>query len=526
MIATTRSRKVGFTPLFGFICFLAFPVDNSEVAAADHTNIVIIFADDVGYGDLSCYGATHVSTPNIDRLASQGRRFTDAHSASAVCTPSRYALVTGRYPIRHGNLWAPVFLRTPMVLSPETTTIADVAKSAGYATACIGKWHLGFGTKTPTDWNAPLKPGPLELGFDRYFGMPVVNSHPPFVFVDGHHVVGWTADDPFVYEATAETRIFDEKMGIDQIGGAKAAHAAYDDEQVGTILTEKATTWIKGQKDSPFFLYFATTNIHHPFTPAPRFKGTSQAGPYGDFIHELDWIVGQVMATLDETGMADNTLLIFTSDNGGMLNRGGQAAWRAGHRLNGDLLGFKFDAWEGGHRIPFIARWPGHIEPGTESNSLISNVDLLATTAAVTGQELNTQTGVDSFNLLPALTGPPNTGVRDHLLIAPARRTHLSLRRGDWMFIDAQGHGGFSQTNVGDHGFGGPAAHLFTGHVNSDIESGKIKPDAPKAQLYNLKIDPTQKVNVIREHPQIAAEMRSEMARIREQPTAKHAQSR
>lgn len=492
---------------------------------AEKPNVVVIFADDVGYGDLGCYGAKHVKTPNIDRLASQGRRFTDAHSASAVCSPSRYALITGRYPVRHGNLWNPIFLRVPLVVSPDRVTIADVAKNAGYNTACIGKWHLGFGNKRPIDWNKPLKPGPLELGFDHYFGVPVVNSHPPFVYVEDHHVVCLVKDDPLVYGKKANTRVFDEKMGINQIGGAKAAHALYDDEAVGTTLTGKAVDWIRKNKDKPFFLYLATTNIHHPFTPAKRFQGTSKAGRYGDFIHELDWIVGQVMETLEKTGLAKNTLVIFTSDNGGMLNRGGQAAWKAGHRLNGDLLGFKFDAWEGGHRIPFIARWPGKIKPDSTSNALISNVDLLATVAAVVGHDLKPDEGPDSFNVLPALTGQPNIKVRDHLLIAPQKKTHLTLRQGEWVYVGARGGGGFTGTKVGEHLLGGPAAHLFTGQKNSDIENGKIKPNAPKAQLYNLKEDPTQKTNVIRRYPKVAAKMRAELERIKREPTAPHAQS-
>lgn len=506
-----------------FILAISFLLLPTLVSAAEkQPNIVIIFADDLGYGDLSCYGATHVQTPNIDRLAQQGRRFSDAHSASAVCTPSRYALITGQYPVRHGNLWNPIFLRVPLAVDNDRTTIADVAKDAGYKTAIIGKWHLGFGEKAPVDWNAPLKPGPLELGFDYYFGVPVVNSHPPFVFIENHNVVGLEKDDPFVYNQKAETRIFEEKFGINQIGGAKAAHAAYDDEKVGTTLTEKATGWIRQQQDSPFFLYFATTNIHHPFTPAPRFQGTSKAGRYGDFIHELDWIVGEVMQTLDETGLAENTLVVFTSDNGGMLNLGGQAAWKSGHRMNGDLFGFKFDAWEGGHRIPFIARWPGNIEAGSESDALVSNVDLLATVAAVVGRKLGPDEGPDSFNLLPVLTGD-SAQVRDHLLIAPQKQTHLALRQGDWIYIGAKGNGGFMGTELGTHLFGGPAATQFTGQTNSDIANGRIKPDAPKAQLYNLKEDPFQHVNVIREHPKIAEKLRAEMKQIRQHPTAPHA---
>ncbi|MEZ5394578.1 MAG: arylsulfatase [Bryobacterales bacterium] len=507
------------------LCLVACNRDESQESAAEKPpNIVILFADDVGYGDLGVYGATHVRTPNLDRLASQGRRFTDAHSASAVCTPSRYALITGRYPVRAENLWGPKFLKTPLLIDPDRTTLADIAHDAGYATAAIGKWHLGFGSTEPTDWNAPLKPGPLELGFDHYFGVPVVNSHPPFVFVEDHGVVGWDPADPFVYDQTAETRPFDEKFGVDQIGGAKAAHALYDDEKVGETLTAKAVDWIqqKAGGDKPFLLYFATTNIHHPFTPAPRFQGTSDAGRYGDFLQELDWIAGEVMQALDEAGVADNTLLIFTSDNGGMLNRGGQDAWKAGHHQNGELLGFKFDAWEGGHRVPFLARWPGRIPADSVSKSLISNVDLAGTVAALVGRELRPEECEDSFNLLPALTGPVDVQVRDHLLIAPFHKTHLSLRRGDWMYIGAQGHGGFSAKNPGDHAFGGPPAFAFTGAVNSDIADGKIKPDAPPAQLYNLAEDVRERTNVIAEHPDVAEAMRTEMEHIRGHATAPH----
>lgn len=232
-------------------------------------------------------------------------------------------------------------------------------------------------------------------------------------------------------------------------------------------------------------------------------------------MQELDWMVGEIVRSLDENGLTDNTLLIFTSDNGGMLNRGGQEAWRRGHRLNGDLLGFKFDAWEGGHRIPFIARWPGHIQPGTQSDSLISNIDLMATVAALTDYQLKPDDAPDSVNLLPALTGDESTVVRDHLLIAPAQAKNLSLRKGDWMYIDSQAGGGFTARNIGDHGFGGPAAFPFTGNKNSDIQDGKIKSDAPKAQLYNLKRDPRQWNNVIQEFPHVAKELKEELERIR-----------
>jgi len=476
-------------------------------------NVVVIFADDLGYGDTSCYGGTKVQTPNIDRLAAEGRRFTDAHAASAVCTPSRYALVTGRYPFRR-DVFGPVFLKVGLIIDPDRVTVADVMKDAGYATACIGKWHLGFGNKSP-DWNGDLKPGPLELGFDYYYGMPVVNSHPPFVYVENHRVVGLDPADPFVFGKTAETDVYPEKMGINQIGGAKAAHALYKDHEVGTRLAEKSTQWIREHKEEPFFLYMATTNIHHPFTPAKRFEGSSQAGRYGDFIHELDWIVGEVLQTLDDEGLAENTLVLFTSDNGGMVNQGGQEAVKAGHKLNGELLGFKFDAWEGGHRVPFIARWPGHIEEGSVSDQLVSNIDLLATMAALTGRELKPNEGPDSFNILPALTGNPEEPIRDHLVVSPSRKSHLSLRQDEWMYIPKRGGGGFGGRQVGQHLLGGPAALKFAGEVNSDIEDGQYKEDAPQAQLYNLAEDLSQATNVIRDHPERAEAMRKQLAALR-----------
>ena len=482
----------------------------SAFARAQTPNVVLIFADDLGYGDLGCYEATKVQTPNIDRLAAEGRRFTDAHSASAVCTPSRYALLTGEYPHRK-NLSKPVFLKTGLVIDTRQQTIASLMKDAGYATACIGKWHLGFGDRAP-NWNGELKPGPLELGFDYYYGVPVVNSHPPFVYVENHKVVGLVADDPFVFGKKAKTRDFFEKMGVDQIGGADAAHALYDDEAVGTTLAGKAVDWIKARGKDPFFLYLATTNIHHPFTPAPRFKGTSKCGPYGDFIHELDWIVGEVMKTLEQQGVADNTLVIFTSDNGGMFNVGGQNAWDAGHRLNGELLGFKFGAWEGGHRVPFIARWAGKIEANSVSNQLISNIDLVATFAALTGSELKGGQGRDSVNILPALTGNPANPLRDHLVLAPSKPTHLAIRRGKWMYIGARGSGGFTGAKRGAHSFGGPAAITYAGYKNSDIENGRIKADAPPAQLYDLSADVKQTKNLHDEHPEVVKELRSLLA--------------
>ena len=485
----------------------------SQKAGNEKPNVVLIYADDIGYGDIGCYGASKVRTPNIDKLSQQGKMFLDAHVASAVSTPSRYCLLTGQYAFRE-EVFGPVFDQVGALIDPDRLTVADVMKEAGYSTACIGKWHLGFGDEKP-DWNGKLAPGPLEVGFDYFFGVPTVSSHPPFVYVENHGIYGYEPSDPIVYGVPAETRAYPEKMNIDRMGGAKKAHALYQDEMVGTTLTEKAVSWIKEKKDGPFFLYFPTTNIHHPFTPHPRFNGTSDAGRYGDFIHELDWIVGAIMNTLEEEGLEENTILIFTSDNGGMFNQGGQDAWTAGHRLNGDLLGFKFDAWEGGHRVPFIVRWPGKIKAGSKSSVLISNVDMVATFAALTGYDLKYDEGPDSYNVLPAFLSNSKKQIRDHLVISPLRKPNMSVRKGDWMYIDARGGGGFNATKPGDHGLGGPPALKFAGQENSDIEDGKIKKDAPMAQLYNLKNDFRQKTNVINENKEVADELKALLEKIR-----------
>jgi len=346
----------------------------------------------------------------------------------------------------------------------------------------------------------------------------VVNSHPPFVYVENHRVVGLVPDDPFVYGQKAKTQEIHEKLRLDDIGGADEAHALYDDYQVGTTLTQKAVEWIKARANlsagsassgeaKPFFLCLSTTNIHHPFTPHPRFQGTSECGLYGDFVHELDWIVGEVVKTLEEQGVADNTLIVLTSDNGGMFNETGQEAWKKGHALNGPYLGFKFDAWEGGHRVPFIVRWPGKVEAGSVSDELICNVDMIATFAALTGQSLQEGHGQDSVNILPALTDAPGSVERDHLLLSPFRKTHLSIRKGNWMYISGQGGGGFTSPKLGTHAFGGPPAITFSGRENSDIGNGKVKEDAPPAQLYDIKKDPFQTTNLFSEYPEVVAEL-------------------
>ncbi len=483
----------------------------AQTSTLERPNVIIINADDIGYGDLSSYGATKVRTPNIDKIAEQGISFTDAHSASAVCSPSRYGLMTGQYPARQEHLWGPLMLKEPLSIDTDQMTIARLMKEAGYKTAIIGKWHLGFGRREELlDWNKPLKPGPLELGFDYYYGVPVLNSHPPFVYVENHHVVGLVPEDPLVYGKMSTAREFDEKFELDAIGGGEAAHALYKDREIGTNLKNRAINWIRENREGPFFLYFATTNIHHPFTPAPQFIASSDAGPYGDSIHELDWMVGEITKALEEEGLVDNTLLIFTSDNGGMFNRGGQTAWEAGHRLNGKLLGMKFGAWEGGHRVPFIVRWPGVAPAGKKSDELISNVDMLATLADIVARDLLDDEGPDSVNMINAFKGiEGDKPIRESLVISPFQKTHLTIRSGKWVYIGAQDEGGFGGTRIGQHMFAGAAAVGFTSQENSDIENGKIRAGAPPAQLYNLENDPYQTTNVYNHFPDVVRQMKA-----------------
>jgi len=491
-------------------------------SAEKHPNILLIFADDLGYGDLGCYGAEKIQTPNIDRLAKEGRRFTDAHSASAVCTPSRYALLTGEYPMRANGgrgIWGPLNWYSRMLIPTETFTIGKLLQADGYATSCIGKWHLGWGDEEKNDWSMPLKSGPNQLGFDHYWGVPRVNCNPPYVYVENDMVVGHDPDDPLVIlkegETPTPTRTFPPEASHksrNMFRGAVKAHELYDDELVGTRLTEEAVKWIEKNKEEPFFMLFSTVQIHHPFTPAPRFKETSDCGLYGDYTHEFDWMVGELMRCLEENGLSDDTLVILTSDNGGMFNSAGFDAFEDGHRINGDLLGYKFGAWEGGHRVPFIAKWPGQIPAGTESDQLVCSIDMLATFAALTGQEVDP---VDSVNILPALTGDPKEPVRDELLLAAVKSSHLSLRQGKWMYIPDQGAGGFDGTKPGSHGFAGPAAASFTGRSNSDLVDGKVREDAPPAQLYDLEADLKQTKNLYHQHPEVVSRMSQRLEELR-----------
>ena len=478
--------------------------------AADRPNIVLIYADDLGYGDVSCYGATKVLTPNIDRLAREGLRFTDAHSSSATCTPSRFAMLTGEYAFRQkGTGVLPG--NANLIIKPGRTTLPSMLKDAGYKTGVVGKWHLGLG-QGEIDWNAEIKPGPREIGFDYSFLMPATGDRAPCVYVENQRVVGLDPNDPI--RVSFGQPLLDEPTGkehpellrlhpshghdqtiingISRIGYMKGGEAArWIDEDMADVFARKAVTFIEEHKGKPFFLYFATHDIHVPRVAHSRFAGKSGLGPRGDVILQLDWSVGEVLETLDRLGLADTTLVIFSSDNGPVVDDGykDDAVEKLdGHRPAGPLRGGKYSAFEGGTRVPFIVRWPKRVRPGV-SDALISQVDFLATFAALTDQSLKTGDAPDSFNVLPALLGESKIG-RDHLI---EHAGVLSLRQASWKYIEpGKGPRRFAQTNT---------------------ESGQ----APDGQLFNLDDDLGETKDLAAEHPEKLKEFAELVKQLRAQ---------
>ena len=433
------------------------------VLAADaprRPNVVVILADDIGYGDLGCYGATRVATPNLDRLARSGMRFTDAHSPSAVCTPTRYALMTGQYAWRHPPGSRILSGVAPLCIPKDRLTLPALLKQKGYATGVVGKWHLGLG-ESETDFNGEIVPGPREVGFESSFIIPATGDRTPCVYVKDGRVVGYDPNDPirvrydgpFGDEPTGArnpellklrpSHGHDDTIvnGISRIGhmtGGKAAR--WKDEDMADEITRKAVGFIEANASGPFFLYFATHDVHVPRVPHPRFRGTSRCGTRGDVIQELDASVGEVLAALERLKLADDTLVLFTSDNGGVMDDGyqdGSGDDTSGHRCNGSLRGFKGGLYEGGTRVPFLARWPGKVPAGATSSQLICHVDMLATAAALVGGDLPPGAGPDSLNQLPALLAErPKSPCRESLVIHGAGG-RLAVRKGPWKLIPA-----------------------------------------------------------------------------------------
>ncbi len=485
------------------LTFVCFSCDNNQKTEeiATKPNIVLIYADDLGYGDLSSYGMTNVATPNIDQIASEGLKFNNAHTSSATCTPSRFSLLTGSYAWRKNGTGV-ARGNAAMIIEPGRETIASVLKRAGYYTGVVGKWHLGLGPDGGPDWNGDIKPGPREIGFDYSFLIPATGDRVPCVFVEDYKVVGLEADDPI--EVSYDKPIGDEptgkdhpellKMkhshghnntiinGIGRIGYMTGGHAArWVDEDIADVITEKAKNFIQQRKDEPFFLYFSTHDIHVPRVPHSRFVGKSGMGPRGDALVQLDWCTGEIIKVLDELGLSDNTLIIFTSDNGPVLDDGYQddAVTKAnGHKPAGVLRGGKYSAFDAGTRVPLIVKWPGKVAIG-ESDALTSQVDFLASFATLTEQRFNKADAGDSRNQLDVLLGKSKID-RDHVV----EKGHaLSIIKGDWKYIEPNN---------------GWRYNKFV-----DIELG----NDTIPQLYNLKDDISEQNNLAGSNPEKTNEL-------------------
>jgi arylsulfatase A-like enzyme len=434
-------------------------------------NIVFVLADDLGWGDLSCYNSySMVPMENANRLAMQGIRFTDMHASSAVCTPSRYSILTGRYcwrtELKKGVLWG----ESTNLIEEGRMTVASMLKAEGYYTAGVGKWHLGLGNGAKTDYTKPLHPGPIDHGFDYYFGIPASLDMPPYLYFENDHVVE---------QPTSSTVGSELPRGVFFRPGPMAPHFVFD--RVVPTITDKAVSILHDRathREQPFFLYVALPSPHTPWLPLPAYQGKSGAGAYGDYAVETDAMLGRVMQTLQETGLAEDTLLIFTSDNGADWKPGDID--RYGHRANAEWRGEKADIWEAGHRIPFIARWPSHIRPGTVSEELGSLTDFMATTAAITGARLPRNAAEDSFNLLPALLGRKLAKPIRETIVDQSLDGMLTIREGKWKLEEGLGSGG------------------FTAPIRVKAAS-----EGPAGQLYDLESDPREMHNLYRKHPEI-----------------------
>jgi len=471
--------------------------------AGRRPNIVLVLTDDQGYGDLACQNPkSKIPTPNLDRLATQSVRFTDAHAPTAVCTPTRYAILTGRYCWRS---WLKKGVLGPYgkpVIEAGRLTVPAMLKQVGYKTACIGKWHLGWQWPTADgnpaaatgkestvpgggaakkqaggkiDFTKPIAEGPTTRGFDTYFGTDVPN-YPPYCFIENDRTLGI----PTIPKPNT------------MFGNPGLMLEGWDLVQILPTLTKKAVAYVETAAktpDKPFFLYFPLTSPHTPIVPAPEFKGKSGAGDYGDWVYQTDWTVGQVLETIDRCGLADNTLVIFTSDNG-PENSAYACIREFGHYSMGDFRGLKRDTWEGGHRVPFMARWPGRIKPGTTSSETVCHVDLMATLAALLGIRLPEDAAEDSYNILPALLGERLDKPIREAVVHHSCNGKFAIRQGNWVFIDAP-----------------------TGGDNKEPdwlkEERGYEPHSHPGELYDLSQDLSERRNLYGEHPEIVQRLKA-----------------
>ena len=497
-----------------FLLLLAAALLSFPAMAADRPNVIIIYGDDVGYADVGAYGSKLIPTPNIDRLAKEGLLFTDGHCTAATCTPSRFSMLTGIYGFRKGiHILAP---NARLTIPTDITTLPGVFRKAGYATAVVGKWHLGLGAAgQEVDWNGDVKPGPLEVGFDYSFLLPSTNDRVPCVYLENYRVVNLDAADPLyvgklpeganatlypdgrknpeamTYYPSSHGHNHSVINGIGRIGtmfGGKSA--LWNDETMADEFVKQAEKWIGANKEKPFFLFFSSQDIHVPRTPHPRFQGKSKLGYRGDAMVQLDWSTGAIMDVLEKHDLADNTMIIFSSDNGPVYDDGYQDGTTLkprtgevdrGHDGSGPYRGGKYQIYEGGTRVPFIIRWPDGIKPG-KSDALVSQIDFAASFAAMLDVPVADQELPDSRNTLDAFLGKSEKGAEWTLEEAGKS---VAIRHGNWKFIDASGK---------KRGKGKP-------------KEPAVQKGAPKGQLYNLTDDVGEQNNVIAEHPDKAQEL-------------------
>jgi len=480
----------------------------------DHPNIVLIYTDDVGYGDVGCYGSTTIATPNIDKLAAAGVRFTNAHATSATCTPSRFSLLTGRFAWRkRGTGIAPG--NASLIIPTDIGTLPRMLQGAGYTTGVVGKWHLGLGGENGPQWNDEIKPGPLEIGFNYSFIIPATGDRVPCVYVENHRVVDLDPNDPIAVsyadpinpqDPTGKNNPELLKMhpshghnqsivnGVSRIGYMTGGNAAlWKDEDIADVITNKAISFIEQNKSNPFFLYFSTHDIHVPRMPHERFEGKSGMGPRGDAMIQLDWTVGQIMEVLKKNNLLENTLIIFTSDNGPVIDDGykDQAVEKLGnHKAAGPLRGGKYSAFEAGTRVPFIVSWKGNVAEGKVSNALISQVDLYASLAALTGQSIAAGNAPDSQDFMNTILHKSSKS-RDFVIEQSVGST-LSIIQNDWKYIEPSG---------------GPKKITET---NTELGNDN------NPQLYNLKKDIGETNNRAAEFPDKVKALKELLSKIKD----------
>ncbi len=499
------------TSAFSILIFLA----GIPVLFAEKPNVIVIMADDMGYGDVSAYGADTFRTPHIDQLAAEGQMFTSGYCSASTCTPTRYSFLTGTYAFRHPNTGiAPP--NSPAVVKPGTETIASILRTVGYKTAVVGKWHLGLGGPDGPDWNGELKPGPREIGFDYNFLLPTTNDRVPQVYVENNRVLNLDANDPLWVgnekpspdHPTGITHRDTLKMdwshghnstihnGISRIGFYTGGHAArFRDEDLADEWVKQSNNWIEENKDGPFFLFFASHDLHVPRIPHERFQGVTSLGYRADSIVQLDWCVGELMKTLDRLGIAEDTLVVFCSDNGPVMDDGYEdlALENLGtHRAAGPYTGGKYSIYEGGTRTPFITHWKGKIKPGV-SDEMVSTIDLLASIATLAGAKIPDDAALDSYNVIDALLGKPGAEGRDHLVQQDnGKGNNYGLRVGNWKL---QRHDSKSARNV---------------VVETKLANTKVN----QYRLYDLSKDPEENNDLYQKRPRIAKRLTEQLAEI------------